>query len=68
MINLKDYKKFLIDFGMVRNIDPKLNIKEITLQNELWKSLRQYGPTESEKIHEKHLKTLMKAMVGLAPL
>jgi hypothetical protein len=35
----------MIEFGLVRNIDPKLNIKEITLQNELWKSLRKYVPT-----------------------
>ena len=30
--------------------------------------MRQYVPTESEKIHEKHLKILIKAMVGLAPI
>lgn len=31
MINLKDFKRFMIEFGLVRNIDPKLNLKEITL-------------------------------------
>lgn len=64
-IGLKDFRLFLIDFGLLKSLDSKSNNLEMNLANELWKSLTRYEPSDPNHINSKHLKSMLKAMFGL---
>lgn len=64
-IGLKDFRLFLIDFGLLKSLDSKSNNLEMSLANELWKSLTRYEPSDPNYINSKHLKSMLKAIFGL---
>jgi phage antirepressor YoqD-like protein len=45
-IGLKDFRLFLLDFGILKSLETKSNNLEYGLANELWKSLTRYEPTD----------------------